>query len=321
MRAWLAVPLCALTLSCGGSSPTAPTPEIVDHVTLVAFLDENRNGVMDPLEDVRIPGAEVSMGAVSGRTASRTGAVTLDVPRGSYPPSVRESSLPPYYLAPSAAPPANTQAGTVLVPVTLPAGPAPLAQATYVAFGDSITNGEGFVGDGAGYRGLLGQRLRDTFGVARIANEGVNSSDTNAGLRRLVDVLAFHRPQFILILYGTNDWNDGACGQPPCFTIDNLQSMIRISKANGTQVFLGTLLPTNAGFNSEATEERNDWVVAQNRFIVDLARSESVVLVDLHKAFDISPLSFRQLFQNSLHPSESGYAVMAEAWFNAIVGR
>lgn len=315
-------PAVALFLvACGGGSNqvSAPTPSIRT-VTFVAFLDENRNGQLDGSESIRIPGVGVAFGPASGRTAPLTGAVSLDIVQTAQTLSVNPGSLPPYHRAPDAAVQAPPSAGSFNVPITLPLG-AGAVPGVFLAFGDSITNGQVGVGDGQGYTGELEKRLTAHFGKSRVINDGVDSSSSERGDARLVDSLAGGRPAFTLILYGTNDWADTRCDQTPCFTIDRLRSMAQKVRAQGGFPFVATLLMTNVGNDFRASPQRNSWVVAQNDNIRRMALEEDAVLVDLHAAFERSPLQYSDLFVDYIHPSAQGYRLIAETWFEAITKR
>ena len=121
-----------------------------------------------------------------------------------------------------------------------------------------------------------------------------------------------------MILYGINDWADPRCVVHPCFTIDSLRSMVGMIKAQGGFAFVGTLLMTNVGNDFRASPQRNSWVQVQNEFIRQMAIDEGVVLVDLHAAFERSPLPFSELFADYIHPSAAGYRLMAQTWFDSI---
>lgn len=322
MRTALKIPAVALlTVACGGgpNQVSAPTPSIRT-VTFVAFLDENRNGQLDGSESIRIPGVEVAFGAASGRTAPLTGTVSLDIAQTAQMLSVNSATLPPYYRAPDAAVQAPPSAGSFNVPITLPLG-AGAVPGVFLAFGDSITNGQAGVGDGQGYTGELEKRLTAHFGKARVINDGVDSSSSERGDARILDSLAGGRPAFTLILYGTNDWADSRCDQTPCFTIDRLRSMVQKIRAQGGFPFVGTLLMTNVGNDFRASPQRNSWIAAQNDNIRKMASEEDVVLVDLHAAFERSPLQYADLFVDYIHPSAQGYRQIAETWFEAITKR
>lgn len=314
-------PLCAALVAsfgCGGGSKgtAAPTPAS-RLVTFSAFLDENRNGLLDDFERIRLPFAEISFGGASGRTVPLTGEVAIQVLQAAQTLSVSPSSLPPYYRAPDstvATPPAS---GHLNVPILLPLGPGAVP-GIFLAFGDSITDGQATTGDGQGYTAQLERMLSAHFGFARVINDGIDSSSSERGDSRIEGSLASGRPAFTLILYGTNDWSDPRCGQPPCFTISSLRSMVRKVKAAGGFPFVGTLLMTNLGDDFRASPQRNNWIVAQNEAIRQMAFEEGVVLVDLYAAFERSPLAWSELFADYIHPSAAGYTLMARTWFDAI---
>ena len=314
----VAVPL--LFAACGGRSvPATPTP-LSRNVTFTVFLDENRNGTLEPAERIRIPGAGISFGAASGKSLVTSGEVILSVLQSAQVLSVTAASLPPYHRAPESQAVTPPLDRGLNVPVVLPLGP-DATPGVFLAFGDSITNGQVGVGDGQGYTGQLERMLDSYFGFARVINDGIDSSSSERGDSRISTSLAAIRPAFTLILYGTNDWSDPRCGQPPCFTIDSLRSIVRKVKGQGGFPFLGTFLMLNVGNDFRASPQRNAWVIAQNELIRQMAVEEDVVLVDLYAALERSPLPYSELFADYIHPSAAGYRVMAEAWFDAITKR
>ena len=282
------------------------------NVSLAAFLDENRNGLLDVAESIRVPGVEITLGGATGKSAPLTGEISLSVPQTGQTLTVLPQSLPAYYRAPDApfiSPPA---AGTLNIPIALPLGSG-ATPGSLLAFGDSITNGQAATGDGQGYTGQLERMLSAHFGRARVVNDGIDASSSERGDARIADSLARNRPAFTLILYGTNDWSGARCGEPPCFTIEDLRSMVRKVKAAGGFAFVGTLLMTNVGNDFRASPQRNNWILAQNDFIRQMAIEENVVVVDLHAAFERSPLPYSALFADYIHPSAAGYELMARA--------
>jgi lysophospholipase L1-like esterase len=305
--------------ACGGHGVATPTP-ISRPVTLVAFLDENRNGSLDGQERIRIPGAEVTYGSVTGRSSVPTGEVSLVVPPAAQPLSVAAGSLPPYYQGPEGSVTSPPQEGLLGVPIRLPLGDGAVP-GVFLALGDSITNGQPGTGDGQGYTGILERKLAAYFGKATVINDGVDSSNSEKGDARILDSLGAGHPAFTLILYGTNDWADARCADTPCFTIDRLRSMVRKVKSRGGFPFVGTLLMTNVGNDFRASPQRNSWNEVQNGHIKDMAAEEGAVLVDLHAAFEHSPLTYNELFADYIHPSAAGYQVIADAWFDAITRR
>ena len=312
--------LALLTASCGGRSPTQPSPpptpppEVFD-VVAVVFYDENGNGALDGAEGVRLGNVSVQIGAGTGRSEPMSGRVLVHgVPAGSFP--VQASTLPPFFAQGSrplatAPQPAGSD---VLIPVTLPIGAN--KPNTYMAFGDSITVGDGSR-DGTGYRQLLENQLRATLGGARVVNQGVEATHTDAGAARIGLSLARNRPAYTLILYGTNDWNETECKASfACSTVDNLRIMLRSVKGASSLPVLATIIPGNPAY-PQVPQQRNDWVHATDVEIRALARDEGALLVDLEAAF-LAQGDLTQLFADHIHPNDRGYQIMAEEFFKAI---
>ncbi|PYQ52221.1 MAG: hypothetical protein DMF78_11685, partial [Acidobacteria bacterium] len=186
-RALLASPLLLLAACGGGRSPTGPGPSPStggsESVSVVVFYDENGNGVLDAAEAVRIPDVEVTIGGHAARSAAGTGrAVIAGVSSGSFTPAVTVSTLPPYY-APGRMPSVSVPVSAdVAVPLVLPIGVN--RPNTYMAFGDSITEGNNYPGDPS-YRAPLQDSLRQSFGRATVIGEGVGSTKSNQGAERI----------------------------------------------------------------------------------------------------------------------------------------
>src|SRR5262245_61193729 len=203
-----------LAAGCGAGLPGGPTtlpesgrPGAAD-VTLVVFYDENGNGRLDAGEDVRV--GNVQLQTADGRTARSeplTGrAVFRGLTPGAYEVRAQRQSLPPYFKAPMSVlvdvpPPGG---GDVAFPLTLPIGRN--EPNTYMAFGDSITLGDGS-SDREGYRGPLQTQLQDFFGRAEVINQGTEGTRSDRGAQRIGGLLSAVHPAHTLILYGTNDWN------------------------------------------------------------------------------------------------------------------
>jgi lysophospholipase L1-like esterase len=309
--------------ACGGNGldgpsplPTpVPTPTAPTHsVTFTAFLDENENRSFESNEGTRIPGVEIVVGSMKGASAVLTGAVTLQVPEGTRTLEVTPSSLPPFYRPPTSITfnvPAN---GPVMVPITLPRGSN--RANVYMAFGDSITNGEPDVGDGNGYRRLLQDKLRAHFGSGEVANEGRDATDSDFGAEIIGTRLAAVQPSFVLVHYGTNDWN--RCKQVPCFTTPSLRFIVQQVNRQRGHAFLASIIPANIGYDARVPPSRQDWISENNVLIKQIADEEGAVYVDLNSAFLRSGRPLPTLFVDHLHPTAFGYELMAQTWFDAI---
>jgi acyl-CoA thioesterase-1 len=304
---WPFLPLLMATVPSGHRS-----------LTVTVFYDENGNGILDPGERVRLPDVLVEAGGASGRTERGTGRVVLsDLAEGPREISVSAETLPPFFKA---GPPVRIQEGDreVVIPVGLPIGTN--RPNTYLAFGDSLTAGEGSRG-GQGYRLKLESRLRHYLGDARVIADGVSGANTDRGIRRIREALSRARPAYTVVLLGTNDWDDaknpgaGAEG-----TVANLRIIVRRIRAEGSIPFVATLPPPNVGFDWRAPRERDVWVSLVNQRLGALASEEGAGLVDLYGAFK-GQVDLPTLFADHLHPNDRGYDLIAETLFEAIVGR
>ena len=326
-RAFGRLAFAAILTSCGGGSPFTPTPApsptpspspvSVHPVRGLVFYDENGNGLLDREEAVRLPGVRVTIGGVSAASANEGAFLVTGVPAGPRPAQVEAASLPPFFqpgapVSLTVPPPAGFE---LAVPVALPIrGNRPNV---YLAFGDSITIGDGSRGR-RGYRDELSSRLRSYWGRADLVNDGVESTKSDAGAARLPESLARVRPAYALILYGTNDWNTFGCRQI-CFTIDSLRSMIRTSRAAGTVPVVSTVIPANPNAGGLA-EARNDWVALTNTVIRRMVPEEGGVLADPHALFLAEGPDLSALFSDHVHPNDRGYSLIAEAFFRAVTG-
>lgn len=337
MRAAVVITALALLLEgCGRGSPATvvvpspsptavPTPASLHPVSGVVFYDENENGAVDDGEDVRLPHVVLTLGGSSAETDAEGSFAAATVPAGTRTVEIRPESLPPQFRAgrvPSVAVPLP-EGARVPVPVVLPIGAN--RPNVYLAFGDSITAGDGSRGR-RGYRAALQSSLRDYWGGrAEVINDGVESTRSDDGAARIGGSLAAERPAYALILYGTNDWNLSACHRViTCFTIENARSMIRQAKAAGTIPVLSTIVPVNPAYVGRLADERNFWVDETNKALVTMARAEGAIVADLNTAMKAESPDLPALFTDHVHPNDRGYGAMADAFFRALtrpVGR
>lgn len=315
------IPLLFALSACGGggSSPMQPPPPTQptgETVTAVVFYDENGNGQLDPSEQARVPEVEVTVGGRTARAEKLTGRVTVrGVPAGSHTITVMPGTLPPYYT------PGIGRTVTVPQDATLPP-PGVGARLdigdnrpnVYMAFGDSITRGEGEAG--GGYPTRLEAKLRAHFGDGSVVNRGADATNSGEALERILRNLRGSSPAITLVMYGTNDWNDVPCQDaPPCDVVKNLRLVLNEVRSFRSLPFLATIPPVNPVL---AGASRNDWVRATNEGIKTLGREEGVFVVDLFEAFNRQGGDVSRFFSDHVHPNAAGYEVIAEGFFQAV---
>ena len=308
----------ALLPACGGgggsSGPTSVAPTFT--VSGAVFYDENGNGVLDAAENARVPDVVVEIAGRTGRSSKVLGEFSVEgVTGGTQAVTVRRGSLPPYYVPPSGALSVSApQSQPLLIPLALPIGTN--RPNVYMGIGDSITIGQGS-SDDRGYRGRLEDKLIAHFGRGTVPSEGADATRSSYGADHVDESLRRVHPAYTLILYGTNDWNVGACKTaPPCFTIDSLRDIILSTKGASSLPILSTIIPGDPTSTDQALG-RNDWVSAQDVRIRALAKEQNVPLADPEALFskDANPA---HLYTDHVHPNDAGYDLIAQAFFAAI---
>jgi lysophospholipase L1-like esterase len=312
-----------LATACGGGGttpnpvPSSPLPTGSNALVGVVFYDQNSNGAVDPDEQVRLPGVRVAVGGQAGASAAGGQVTVSGLPDGPGTLAIQVDTLPPFFQ-PGRLPTVTlplAAATVVPVPVTLPIGANGPNQ--YLAFGDSIAEGTGS-NRRTGFATPLQARLRAHWGGdAEVGVDGVRGSRSVDGLARLPAALNRTRPAFVLLLYGTNDWN-GRCqsiAPEACFTVGALRDMIRAVRAAGSQPVVGTITPANP---SPAADARNRWIQAQNDLIRAMVQQEGAVLAETWAAFGTDQGQWPALFFDEVHPNDDGYTRISEAFFQAI---
>jgi lysophospholipase L1-like esterase len=312
--------LAALAAACGSDSPSrpdgTPAPTPGSPVSGYVFYDENANGVADAAEVVRLPGVTVAIGSRTAQTSAGGQFTVADVAQGAQPASVQPSSLPAYFTPGAAVSVGVPQTGGALaVPATLPLGSTARPN-FYLHIGDSITVGDG--SSGGGYPEFLAADLRAYWGKADYHNSGQSATRSKYGESVIGPALSARRPSHVLILYGTNDFNDWECKHEfPCYTVSALESMVLQARDAGAVPVLGTIPPVNPLYADRDPETRNDWVKRMNDLIRAMATRQRVPLADVHRDF-LRQSSLSALYADYLHPNDTGYKVMSRSFQDAI---
>lgn len=217
--------------------------------------------------------------------------------------------------------------------VPLP-GPAALGATRFMAFGDSITFGTTSSFDGAylfaprpgadystNLDGILESRYpAQDFAVDNRGLPGELAINAVSG-GRFAQQMAALRPQGLLLLEGINDLNNGVSIGA---TVNALSQMIDIARVYNTTVLVGTMFQTCMSVSPTGIVRGNsaDKIVAFNSAVRSMAAGrQNVYVVDLYAAFgdNCGPNGGVGLLgADGLHPSASGYSVMANTFANAL---
>ena len=210
---------------------------------------------------------------------------------------------------------------------------APAKSGVIVALGDSITDGARSTPDTDHmWPALLAARLQADKATARFAivNEGISGNQVlkdGAGIAAVArfdrDVLDVPGVEWVMILESINDIGAIARGGGPLTAADligALDQMVEQAHMHGIKVAGCTLTPYGgAGYYSDAGEAIrsavNDWIRKGGAF-------DAVVDFDAAVRDPANPKEFRADMHagDHLHPSDAGYAVMANSVDLSIFG-
>ena len=200
-----------------------------------------------------------------------------------------------------------------------------ISELTFLAFGDSLTEGKTspdpttlLVNFPESYpnklQALLSARYLDQTITVIPDGRGGERVSGDGEERFPLDLDTF-TPDVALVLHGANDLL--AAGDDPHEAIepiiDALEAIIRAADERGVAVMLATLPP------QDPEGSRGDGAPAVpdlNRAIRRLARNEGAVLVDLFNGLGGTPVG--SVGVDGLHLTASGYAKVAQLWFDAI---
>jgi lysophospholipase L1-like esterase len=208
-----------------------------------------------------------------------------------------------------------------------------ITRTKFLAFGDSLTAGEvaevtsGLTREGfpnvklavvpaAAYPMQLQNRLRERYTAQassiEVVNAGLPGEWAQDGRLRFPNVIANARPEVVIIAEGYNDAGSQVDAEVRNAAIA-INAMAQEARTRGARVILTTLPPPRPS-GSKAVPLR--YVTDFNARVRTIATAEGALLVDFYEGMvgDIS----RYMGIDGLHPSEAGYARMAELLFNAI---
>lgn len=162
------------------------------------------------------------------------------------------------------------------------------ADATILAFGDSITHGTG-VGDSESYPAVL-----TTLTGRKVVNSGVPGEVSGTGVQRLPELLEREHPSLLILCHGGNDL---LAHQNHQLIADNLRSMIRMSIERGVPVLLVAVPSPDFMLKPPSLYEE-----LSKEFHIPLERNALPHI-----------LGKSTLKSDHIHPNAAGYRLLAEA--------
>ena len=210
---------------------------------------------------------------------------------------------------------------------------ATLSKTRYLAFGDSITAGEvtfpvASTSHGAGlitkqvvvpsaaYPTVLLKTLQGRYASQAdamiVANYGLGGEKTVNARNRFYEALAIVRPEVVLLWHGHNDIPGGLDGAASA-AASEMRIMAQEARLRGMRVFIATMCPPRPGGNRTIGQI---YIDDYNNRMRSLAASEGAVLVDIYGG--LLPDVTRYIGVDGLHPTEAGYAKIADIFFQSI---
>jgi lysophospholipase L1-like esterase len=190
----------------------------------------------------------------------------------------------------------------------------------FVAFGDSLTAGTIspaptllMIDEPGSYPSQLLPMLSARYADQTITmvNEGAPGHFAKDDLGRFGSVLSGDQPDVVLLMHGANDLlnlQDAGISD----ALQAIDSMVRQAKGRGIHVLLATLPPQNpAGTRGRGAASLPEF----NAGIAHTAELDAVPLVDLYGQMGTYE---GYIGVDGLHPTEVGYAKIAELFMNAI---
>jgi lysophospholipase L1-like esterase len=211
----------------------------------------------------------------------------------------------------------------------------------YVAFGDSLTEGQN------GRAGFHGERVVDVPNAyptklqaslnleypgqgITVPNYGKGSEPVgDAANSRLLDALGKEKPGAVLLLDGYNNLtnpcapglsNTAECSQAVTDVAVGIRDLIRIAKRpeyGVRYIFVSTMTPPGPYLGIPPDRRiANDAIVRANTGIVNMVRAEGVTLVDTYPNFIGHEAEY--VDQDGLHLRPAGYQAVADSFLAVI---
>lgn len=206
-----------------------------------------------------------------------------------------------------------------------------LSSTRYLAFGDSITAGEvspatalfssltrvvkNAVVPSVAWPTVLSQTLRGRYSTQTftVANFGVPGERVVTARSRFLSVLNSERPEVVMILHGHNDIAGGADGAASGAAAE-LEQMVAEARLRGMRVYLATVLPPRTGGTSKPIPQL--YIDDFNGRLRTIAARQGIAIVDTYAALRTDVNRFIGI--DGLHPTEAGYARIADTFFQTI---
>ena len=155
------------------------------------------------------------------------------------------------------------------------------------------------------------------FGRGTVVVEGVDATRSNRGAERIDNSLNRARPAYTLICTGrTTSTSRTARSRPPCFTIDSLRDIVLSARGSRSLPILSTIIPANPKRGPAAGPQRVGG--GHEREDPGPGQGDAACPSRIRSRCSCKDPTFDRLYIDHVHPNNSGYDHIAEAFFTAI---
>ncbi len=186
-----------------------------------------------------------------------------------------------------------------------------------VCLGDSLTRGYGITASRA-WVSLVSEKL----GITMI-NRGISGDTTGGMLSRFEFDVVSHRPDYVLLMGGGNDFRAGC---PPYVAQSNMMAMIHQAQSKGVIPIVGLAIPSDTdnlaphwiSFEGNYVIEKTS--VEYRKWLTNFCETFSIALIDFYQPFKQHFESRKNLplFLDGLHPNADGHVIMADIAANKL---
>lgn len=191
----------------------------------------------------------------------------------------------------------------------------------WLALGDSITEYNHCT---EGYPNCLqhfDNSLKSRFGKDRfvIVNAAVGGRSLTDDLGFAMDKIDRFKPEFVTVMYGMNDTNNGEQGLA-AFK-DRLKSLCNYAREKGVVMLLLTQNPLDFGCDIPPLRTRRTFPLYE-KAIVAVAAEQNIEVIDIYsiwkkEVLDVDPNEHFKLLHDVVHPNHKGheyiYSIMKKA--------
>lgn len=151
----------------------------------------------------------------------------------------------------------------------------------------------------------------DFFTSNNFLGRGISGQTTSHMLVRFRRDVVDHKPEYVVILAGTNDIAKNLGDIAPENSLGNIISMCEIARANDIKPIICSVLPCDRFFWRPEVTGQAEEIVAFNKLLKEYAESADIPYVDYHSKMKNSSNGLpKEYAEDGCHPTKAGYEVM-----------